>query len=95
MDSSKDISFYFPAAQINRLPRDLSKPRHILYEASREQRRKNYENCTTVTEIWNAADTDEGRRSVLSAHKASGNAEGSAFEILEMFLQSASNRLPF
>ena len=66
MRVDEEVSRYFPAAQIVDLPDDLSKPRHM-FSVSVEQRRKSYEKCIAATEIWNAADTDAGRRAVLDA----------------------------
>ena len=88
-----EVSRYFPAAQIDELPEDLSKPRHI-FGVSAEQRRKSYDKCVAATEIWNAADTDAGRRAVLDAYKASGDVDDNAFKVLNMFLNEEFNRLP-
>ncbi len=93
MRVDEEVSRYFPAAQIVDLPDDLSKPRHM-FSVSVEQRRKSYEKCVAATEIWNAADTDAGRRAVLDAYKATGDADGNAFKILNMFLNKEFNRLP-
>ena len=41
MQASEEIARYFPAAQIDEIPDNLSKPRHILRMMSAEQRREN------------------------------------------------------
>jgi len=93
MQVDEEVSRYFPAAQIDEIPEDLSKPRHI-FSVSAEQRRKSYEKCVAATEIWNAADTDAGRRAVLDAYKASGDVDDNAFKVLNMLLNEEFNRLP-
>ena len=94
MEVSEEVARYFKAAQIDKIPDDLTKPRH-LFKVSTEQRRQNYEKCVLATEIWNSADTDEGRRAALDAHKTKIGPDGHvAFRIMEMFLDGPFNRLP-
>ena len=94
VEASEEVARYFPAAQIDAIPDDLSKPRHILGPVSAEQRRKNQKRCAIATEIWNAAETDAGRRAALEAYLANGDADRDDFKALEMFLGGARNRLP-
>ena len=94
MEVSEEIARYFPAAQIDGIPDDLSKPRHILAMTSAEQRRKNQKRCAIATEIWNAAETDAGRRAALDAYLARSDADRDDFKALDMFLGGARNRLP-
>ena len=94
MDVNEEITRYFPAAQIDAIPDDLSKPRHILNMVSAQQRRVKRERCAVTTEIWNAADSDVGRRAVLDAYKARDDADQGAIGVLEMFLGGSFNRLP-
>jgi ectoine hydroxylase-related dioxygenase (phytanoyl-CoA dioxygenase family) len=95
MQVDGEVARYFPAAQIDEIPNDLSKPRHILRRMSAEQRRRTCKNCLAATEIWNAADTDAGRRAALAAYKARGDGDDQdAFRVLEMYLGGEFNRLP-
>ena len=94
MQASEEIARYFPAAQIDAIPDDLAKPRHILGVASAAQRRENQKRSAIAAEIWNAAETDAGRRTVLDAYRARGDTDLGAFKVLEMFLGGARNRLP-
>ncbi|MXY58543.1 MAG: phytanoyl-CoA dioxygenase family protein [Gammaproteobacteria bacterium] len=90
----EEVARYFPAAQINEIPDDLSKPRHILAVTPVEQRRARQEHCATMTEIWNSADSDAGRRAVLDEYKRRADADPRAVRLLEMFLREPLNRLP-
>jgi ectoine hydroxylase-related dioxygenase (phytanoyl-CoA dioxygenase family) len=93
MQVDEEVSRYFPAAQINEIPEDLFKPRHI-FGVSAEQRRKNYENSVAATKIWNAADTDAGRRTALAVYKGQNDVNDIAFKVIDMFLSGDFNRLP-
>ena len=94
MGVSKESSGYFSAAQIDAVPHDLSKPRHISVTSAR-QRLKDYQTCVTATEIWNSADTDNGRRFALESSKAKVREYGHPiYKVLKMFLQGDLNRLP-
>ena len=93
MQADEEVFRYFPAAQMDEIPEDLSKPRHI-FGVSAEQRRKSYEKCVAATEIWNAADTDAGRRAALGAYKTRSDVNDVAVKVIEMCLSEASNRLP-
>ncbi len=95
MHVDEKVARYFPAAQIDAIPEDLSAPRHI-FTKTVEQRRKDYARCAIATEIWNAADGDEGRRAALDAYLARDDADlgGSARLVLEMYLSGPHNRLP-
>ncbi len=94
MEVSEEVARYFNAAQIDEIPDDLLKPRHILHDITAEQRRENYERCALATELWNSADTDEGRLAVLNAYKAKHNADDRLFKMMESFLREQLNRLP-
>ena len=94
MEVSEEIARYFPAAQIDEIPDNLSKPRHILRMMSAEQRRENQKRCAIATEIWNAAETDAGRLAALDEYRIRGDADHGAFKVLEMFLGGTRNRLP-
>ncbi len=94
MEVSEEIARYFRAAQIDEIPEDLSKPRHILSVMSAQQRRENQKRCVIATEIWNAAETDAGRRAALDEYRANGHVDHGAFKVLDMFLGGARNRLP-
>ncbi|MDE0177802.1 MAG: phytanoyl-CoA dioxygenase family protein [Gammaproteobacteria bacterium] len=89
-----EVARYFPAAQINKIPDDLSKPRHILAVTTPEQRQARQEHCATMTEIWNSANSDAGRRAVLDGYKKRADADQRAIGLLEMFLGKPLNRLP-
>lgn len=90
----EEVARYFPAAQISEIPDDLSKPRHILKVTSAEQRRKQRERCAAMTEIWNAANTDAGRRAALDEYAARADADQHVIDRLEVFLGEPFNRLP-
>ena len=92
MEASEEIAGYFAAAQIDEIPNDLSKPRHILGVKSADQRRERQKACAIATEIWNAAETDADRRAALDAYRAHGDTHHAAFKVLEMFLGGAHNR---
>ena len=47
-----------------------------------------------MTEIWNAADSDAGRRAALDDYKKHTDVEQRAIRLLEMFLSEPLNRLP-
>ena len=47
-----------------------------------------------MTEIWNAADSDAGRRAALDDYKKHADVEQRAVRLLEMFLSEPLNRLP-
>lgn len=47
-----------------------------------------------MTEIWNSADSDAGRRAVLDEYKRRADADPRAVRLLEMFLREPLNRLP-
>ena len=91
----EEVTRYFPAAQIDEIPDDLTMPHHI-FQATGKQRRKGYEKCVIATEIWNAADSDEGRRAALDAYLAQDDTDLSrnARLVLEGFLGGPLNRLP-
>ena len=90
----EEVARYFPAAQISEIPGDLSKPRHFLSATSPEQRRAQQKQCAIMTEIWNAADSDAGRRTVLEDRIKRAEVEQRAIRLLEMFLGEPLNRLP-
>ena len=95
MDPEENIAGYFAAAQIDRLPEQLSRPRNTLSGLNASQRRRNYERCVAATEIWRAADTSEGRRTALNEFKANrGDDDLGVSEIMDPFLQRDMNRLP-
>ena len=94
MEVDEEVARYFPAAQISEIPDDLSKPRHILTVTSAEQRRKQQERCAVMTEIWNAADSDAGRRAALDGYAARADADQHVTGRLEAFLRGPLNRLP-
>ena len=95
MDPEENIAGYFAAAQIDRLPEQLSRPRNTLSALNASQRRRNYERCVAATEIWRAADTSEGRRTALNEFKANrGDDDLGVSEIMDPFLQRDMNRLP-
>lgn len=91
---NEEVARYFPAAQISEIPDDLAKPRHVLKVTSAEQRRKQLERCAAMTEIWNAADSDAGRRAALDAYAARADADQHVIDRLKMFLGGPLNRLP-
>ena len=94
MSVSEEILRYLPAAQIETIPHDLSKPRYLTV-TSTAQRRKDYQACVAASDIWNSADTDEGRCFALESSKAGGRVFGHpTFDVLELFLQGDLNRLP-
>ena len=94
MKVDEEVARYFKAAQIDEIPEDLAKPRH-LFTVSAEQRRQNFERCVLATEIWNSADTNEGRLAALDAYKTRIDPEGNVdFRVMEMFLTGPFNRLP-
>ena len=68
MKVDEEIIRYFPATQLSEIPDDLSKPRQSLKVLSGEQRREQQERCAIMTAIWNAADSDTGRRAVLDEY---------------------------
>lgn len=72
MEASEEIVRYFAAAQIDEIPDDLWKPRHVLGVKSTEQRREHQKTCAVATEIWIAADTDAGRCAATDAYRAHG-----------------------
>ena len=94
MEIDEEVARYFPAAQISEIPDDLSKPRHLFKVASPEQRRKQLKRCAVMTEIWNAADSDAGRRMALDEYAARADADQHVIDRLEMFLKGPFNRLP-
>ena len=47
-----------------------------------------------MTEIWNAADSDAGRRSALDEYAARAEADQHVIDRLRMFLRAPRNRLP-
>ena len=95
MEAHKDVSKYFDAAQIDRLPLDLSAPRYEPSKLSPEARRIRYERCRAATAIWNAADTRAGRLQALKNYQTENTlADASVVELMGPFLNKASNRLP-
>ena len=94
MRVDEEVARYFPAAQTSEIPDDLSKPRHILKVTSAEQRRKQLERCAAMTEIWNVANTDAGRRAALDEYSARADADQHVIDRLEVFLGEPFNRLP-
>ncbi|MDE0053543.1 MAG: phytanoyl-CoA dioxygenase family protein [Gammaproteobacteria bacterium] len=94
MRLDEEVARYFPAAQISEIPDDLSKPRHCLGTIGAEQRRERQKQCAVMTEIWNAADSDAGRRAALDEYAKRADAYPRAISLLEMFLDRPLNRLP-
>ena len=92
---TKSVSKYFDAAQLERLPFDLSTPRYEPSKPSPEARRIRYERCRAATAIWNAADTRAGRLQALKNYQTENTlADASVVELMGPFLNKASNRLP-
>ena len=83
MGLSKEVLNYLPAAQIDSIPHDLSKPRHLDVTTT-QQRHKDYQTCVGATEIWNASDTDEGRRVAFESFRARGGVVSSGvYEVMQ------------
>ena len=94
MRVDEEVARYFPAAQISEIPDDLSKPRHVFKVTEPEQRRKQQERCAVMTQIWNAADSDGGRRAALDEYAARTDADEHVIRRLKGFLEGPLNRLP-
>ncbi|MYD97778.1 MAG: phytanoyl-CoA dioxygenase family protein [Gammaproteobacteria bacterium] len=94
MSANEEIARYFPAAQISEIPDDLSKPRHVFKVTSAEQRRKRLQRCAVMTEIWNAAESDAGRRAAFDEYAARADADQHVMRRLKTFLGGPLNRLP-
>ena len=94
MRVDEEVARYFPAAQISEIPDDLSKPRHIFGVTGARQRRRQLKRCAVMTEIWNAADSNAGRRAALDEYAARADADQHVIDRLEMFLGGPFNRLP-
>ena len=88
MKVDEEIIRYFPATQLSEIPDDLSKPRQSLKVLSGEQRREQQERCAIMTAIWNAADSDTGRRAVLDEYIKRANAH-----LWHSGTQNCTNRL--
>ena len=90
MEAHKDVSKYFDAAQIERLPLDLSAPRYEPSKPSSEARRIRYQRCRAATAIWNAADTRAGRLQALKDYQTENTlADASVVELMGPFLNQS------
>jgi hypothetical protein len=94
MHPNAQVAAYFPAAQIDEIPTDLSKPRHVHNQMDVDQRRERHERCSIMTEIWGAGHSDGQRRAALDAYAAKTDARQDVVELMGHFLSEPLNRLP-
>ena len=93
MEVDEEVARYFPAAQISGIPDDPSEPRHVLKVTGADERRKQQERCAVMTAIWNAADSDAGRRAALAEYVARAGADQHVVGRIGTFLGGPFNRL--
>lgn len=91
---SQVLEAYFVAAQMNEIPDDLATPRHVHKVISAAEQREIRERCAVMTRIWNAADSDAGRRVALAEYMKRADARRDIKSTLDMFLDKACNHLP-
>jgi ectoine hydroxylase-related dioxygenase (phytanoyl-CoA dioxygenase family) len=94
MDPNAQVAKYLPAAQIDEIPSDLSKPRHIHSQLDGDQLRAKHERYLVMTEIWGAGNSDAERRAALDAYAARTHAKQDVVDLLDLFLRKPLNRLP-